>query len=855
MKPCELLSPAGDMDSAYAAIHYGADAIYLGLKKFSARADADNFTPGQVDEITAYAHSRSPRRKVFVTVNTLVRNHEMPELIESLAVISDIGVDAVIVQDLGVLHIARKYFLDLRLHASTQMAVHNLAGALAVRELGFRRVTLARELTLSEIRTIAQESGLEVEVFLHGALCYSYSGLCLYSSMLRGGSGNRGRCNYPCRDSFQTASGGKCFPFSMKDIALPDELPSLREAGVISFKIEGRKKSPLYVAATTAYYRKLIDGKPGAGERKQYEDDIKTIFSRPWTNLYIRSGNNRDTVDSETVGHRGASIGKVLGVINPNSRTPKLLFRTERAIERHDGLQIDLPGRPFGFPIDTLLLMPPDGKGNGKTVFEAPAGSTVQVILPPDHPILQKGSTIYSSSSQAVKRRYTFTRPKPGEFKVRRDIAVEVTVSKSAIKSSASFESSLANAGIQGTFERGRDIKAMELTARQAFEKLGDTPFRLENFSFNNPDRLFVPVSLLNRLRRNVLSNLKSKIDQHTVMTIAEHQSALKFKPSAHNQIGRDGAPSPSVGCAHKLNAMAPDGAVALPKGQPTPKWSIKTDSISNLSGFSESEWNDIEEVVVDIGLDPLAVLSKELKSLSQTAGMEKIRLSLPIITRSRDEQQLLKKINKLSAEGWNRWEATNISAWSFLSSAYNPCSSVLIRGFSSSDPVLTSDFSLYILNRAAALQAMEMGVSRFTLSPEDSFKNMSSLLEEFGEKTTVIVYQDTPLFISETCGLANISGKCAGRKSCNDTELPLVSGKKEQVILVTSDCRTIVINEQPYCLAAHIGKLISAGASRFRADFIYRRYTPARVLEIWRSLRSNRSIPSMYSASFYSGI
>ena len=199
--------------------------------------------------------------------------------------------------------------------------------------------------------------------------------------MLRGGSGNRGRCNYPCRDSFEAKPGDKCFPFSMKDIALPDELDSLKEAGVISFKIEGRKKSPLYVAATTVYYRKLMDGTLKESDKKKYEDDIKTIFSRPWTNLYVRSKDNTDAVDSETVGHRGAPIGRVQIILNSNSRLPKLQFVTERSIERHDGLQIDLPGRPFGFPVDTLLLMSENGKGQGKTVFEAPAGSTVLLSL------------------------------------------------------------------------------------------------------------------------------------------------------------------------------------------------------------------------------------------------------------------------------------------------------------------------------------------------------------------------------------------------------------------------------------------------------------------------------------------
>ena len=199
----ELMAPAGSVDAGYAALHYGADSIYLGLKQFSARADAANFTPEELDEITAYAHSLAPRRKIFVTLNTLVLQDELPGLIEQLGTLADIGVDAVIIQDLGVFRLAKKNFPALRLHGSTQMAVHNRAGVEALKELGFARATLARELTIEEIREIVETvPGIETETFIHGALCYSYSGLCLFSSHRLGRSGNRGRCAYLCRDAF-----------------------------------------------------------------------------------------------------------------------------------------------------------------------------------------------------------------------------------------------------------------------------------------------------------------------------------------------------------------------------------------------------------------------------------------------------------------------------------------------------------------------------------------------------------------------------------------------------------------------------------------------------------------------------
>ncbi len=252
--------------------------------------------------------------------------------------------------------------------------------------LGFTRVVLARELTFEEVRDVTATGGVETEVFIHGALCYSYSGLCLFSSQTLGRSGNRGKCAYSCRDSFEVTGAPDAlrdgmpvkrdpahgFPFSMKDLALPDHLPALRAAGVSCFKVEGRKKSPLYVATTTDYYRKLLDGRLAAGERALQEADLQTVFSRPWTRLFTQSHKDKEVADRDTVGHRGALIGRVESV-----RGNRLRFRTARALERHDGLQIDLPvlGKPFGFPVDHLWIVEGGRKANERDVFEAPAGA------------------------------------------------------------------------------------------------------------------------------------------------------------------------------------------------------------------------------------------------------------------------------------------------------------------------------------------------------------------------------------------------------------------------------------------------------------------------------------------------
>ena len=201
----ELLSPAGDPEAGYAALYYGADAVYLGLKHFSARATATNFDEEALDEFVGFAHSRG--KKVYAAVNTLVTEAELPQLLNSLDICSRCRIDAVILQDLGVARVIREKYPELELHASTQMAVHNKQGALALQKLGFSRVVLARELSLAEIKDIASIPGLETEAFIHGALCYSYSGMCLFSSLECGRSANRGKCLYPCRSEFEGESG------------------------------------------------------------------------------------------------------------------------------------------------------------------------------------------------------------------------------------------------------------------------------------------------------------------------------------------------------------------------------------------------------------------------------------------------------------------------------------------------------------------------------------------------------------------------------------------------------------------------------------------------------------------------
>ncbi|PKP08314.1 MAG: hypothetical protein CVU09_16185 [Bacteroidetes bacterium HGW-Bacteroidetes-4] len=262
----ELLLPAGKIESFYAALQGGADAVYLGLKDFNARNRAANFSESQLLQLIDEAHRQNV--KVYLTLNTVIKNAELPALTELLWFLSNTHIDAVIIQDWGTFFLLREFFPRLTVHASTQMGNHNSAGAEYSRQLGFKRVILARELTLAELTGIQKNTTIETEVFVHGALCYSFSGMCLFSSYLGGAGANRGMCAQPCRRFYNDADDKKLI-FSLKDNELIDYLPDIMTLGVHSLKVEGRLKSAEYVYRVARAYRLLIDHPERINEAKE----------------------------------------------------------------------------------------------------------------------------------------------------------------------------------------------------------------------------------------------------------------------------------------------------------------------------------------------------------------------------------------------------------------------------------------------------------------------------------------------------------------------------------------------------------------------------------------------------------
>lgn len=744
----ELLAPAGDKEAAYSAFYFGADAIYLGLKHFSARAEAVNFDKDDLDEVTAYAHHIG--KKVYVAINTLMQEDELPTLMESLKMCADCNVDAVIVQDLGVARLVKRCFPSLALHASTQMAVHNLAGALALKKQGFERVVLARELSLNEILYIKEKAGVEIEVFVHGALCYSYSGLCLFSSLTTSRSANRGKCVYSCRSLFER-NGEKTHLFSMKDLALEKDVLKLQG---VSLKIEGRKKTALYVGAVTDYYRRILDtGKIDVS----LTDNLKQIFARPWTKLHFQ-GKNKDIIDPSFVGHRGLFVGEVDMVVNG-----ELTFRTQYPIERYDGIQIDIPGveKPFGFSAEKMFV-------NKKSVFEVAKGQKVTIKLPNNTPFIKKGYRVYLSSSTRVKGAYSYTKPKPKEYVNRKGIEVSVFVERNLITACALDKS----VSLEGNFSSAKQIEKVYDNVKSAFEKTGDFPFALTSLHLDNKFGLFVPISVLNELRRNLYSQIE-------VVTKMPKFPTYTFK-----------------------------------KNMETPKWVIKTDQ-PNL--FKEVDLMDFEQVIIE--------LSASLKEEDfNFIPKEKVVLAIPCIVRPQEKWQ--KMVKEFLDKGYQKWVIGNISGLALLPQKVE----------------IAFDNTIGMLNTQAIAYAFEQKVKGITFSVEDTKENIQKLAKEV-QNSTLIVYQDVPLFISANCVRKNTCLECTHKPL---TEL--VKNGKDSFLMISKDCQTVLMRQTPYYIGSDVKDILP---TYYRLDFCYKPYTVDEVLSVIQKSRSGQVIKNTFTGNF----
>jgi len=510
----ELLAPAGSYESLIAAINAGADAIYIGGDKFSARAFANNLDSSQLKEAIDYVHLH--KCKLYLAVNTLLKEKELEEqLFDYIQEYYEYGVDAVIVQDLGVLSFLRKHFKELPIHASTQMTIMDAYGAKFLEKQGVERVVTSRELSIKEIKRIKAETNLEIESFVHGALCYCYSGQCLYSSLIGGRSGNRGRCAQPCRLPYDVLKDGKKinkrsenYILSPKDICTIDIIPELIEAGITSLKIEGRMKKPEYTAGVVSIYRKYLDLylKSGKENYKVKEDDKKLLLD-----LYNRGGfskgyyiqkNGRNMISLTRPNHWGTKAAKVVNV-NKN----KISFQIIEPLNKGDILELKNNSEKGkqdyvcsqeikkGEVIDVLLRNTEIKRGNRKDNNQYQSYEKGEFIFRTRNEILlQKLKEVYVDGKKQEKIN--------GKLIIVQDNPVILEINHGEIQFRVKGEEPI---------KAQKQPLTVEKVDKQ-MRKTGNTSFMFDKLDIQLEQDLFMPMQSLNEVRRKAIEELESII-------------------------------------------------------------------------------------------------------------------------------------------------------------------------------------------------------------------------------------------------------------------------------------------------------------------------------------------------------
>ena len=484
----EILAPAGSYESLKAAVSAGADAVYIGGSSFGARAFAENLGEDALLEAIDYVHLHG--RKIYLTVNTLLKEGELNGMLyDYLLPYYRQGLDAVIVQDIGVLKFIREQFPDLPVHASTQMTITNVSGAKFLESLGVERVVTAREMTLPEIAEIAKQTNLEIESFVHGALCYCYSGQCLYSSLIGGRSGNRGQCAQPCRLPYKV-NGKTSYTMSLKDMCAVDLLPDLIEAGICSFKIEGRMKKPEYVAAVTSIYRKYVDaylknGRKSFHVTKEDKEILMDLYNRGgFHSGYYKMWNGKEMLSLSRPNHAGVPSIRVVKQQGKDVRVNAL-------VDMHKGDIVELPDK------ENYTL--------GKDIK---AGESVSLSVRSKKP-LAKGMVLNRTRNEALLRQL---REEVVERKIKEKINGKLILS-SGKGATLELYSQTLSVKVEGDeVQKAMNQPMTRERIEKQLRKTGNTEFAFDELEIEMDEGIFFPLQSLNELRRRGVEKLEEAL-------------------------------------------------------------------------------------------------------------------------------------------------------------------------------------------------------------------------------------------------------------------------------------------------------------------------------------------------------
>lgn len=499
MKKPELLSPAGSKEAFYAAIEAGCDAVYIGGYSFGARAFANNFSDEEITECISYAHIYGV--KVYVTVNTIVYEEEVELFLNYVDFLHRNNVDAIIIQDLGMFDLVRKVYPNLELHISTQMHIHNLNGALKMQEYGAKRVVMARETSIDTLKKIRKATSLELEVFVHGALCVSYSGQCLMSSLIGGRSGNRGKCAGTCRQKYDLIDdNGKkyneeSYLLSTRDLNTLDEIGKLIDLGIDSFKIEGRMKRAEYVYLVTSLYRKAIDSYLKYKKININDEDIlelKKIYNRKFTKGYLFNDNN--IMNSYRPNHLGVKIGKVI-----KKENNKIYIKLNDDLINGDGIRILNNNEDDGLIISQMFI-------NKKQVDSAKRGDIIELRTNINCDI--NSEVVKTTDKKQIDGLNNFINRKLRKVSIKGKVFININ----------EFMKITLYDGInEVTFISddkpllANNKPLLENDIAKQIRKTNDTPYHFESLEIETDNKSFVPICKLNELRRKAIELLNKK--------------------------------------------------------------------------------------------------------------------------------------------------------------------------------------------------------------------------------------------------------------------------------------------------------------------------------------------------------
>lgn len=810
----ELLAPCGSLEAFFAAMESGADAVYAGLREFSARARAKNFTLGQMARMLAYAHNRG--RKVYITLNTLVKEQELPQLVETLAELARLRVDGVIVQDMAVARLVRNHFPSIPLHASTQMTIHNLPGVQLLEELGFERVVLARELQLADIAAIAARTGIELEIFVHGALCFCVSGQCHFSSLLGGHSGNRGRCAQPCRRLYNHRSKDGYY-FSPNDLSALELVPELAASGVASLKIEGRMKSADYVAKVVKAYRLIVDAAEPARKDalKAAKELLKDSFGRTPTKGFLASDNPVDIANPWLRGGTGHFSGEV-----KQAAQGRISFETRDPLQVGDRLRLQPKTDQAGqaWTLRELFV-------SRKKVHECKAGTLVEVVSPfearPGDALFKVGvADAFGMSDEAATRKLQAAGPdrvtvylklqcerqgaatrgkEPEEQQNSRPLDPEPwTLFITARLGAATFSYVFP----LGELEPARNSD-MEGVLQSRFSETGETPFQLEELQAPGFPALFIPPARLKEIRRELYRRLEQE------GTGQERKRIAEAKAAALAELQGQG------------------GVLSLSKESRVKGQADKEELLILVDGPKDVRWalsQGANQVVVPLHRATIHELPRYLSRLKADAAQ--LVWQLPFMLFDRDIQFMREAIDTLHQAGFRQFEITN------------PGQFKLLQGYA--DLQRSSGYRLFSLNSQALATWQELAVKRATLYIEDDRENMAQL-SKLAQHLTVVVY-----------GPVEVMATRVKIKEINSGS-PLLSDRGEGYRIKGRDGFTHISAETPFSLTGHLSELRRTGVRSFLIDLS--ETAPALRSEVLDAFRADRSIPGSTLFNYERGL